>query len=438
MSFMKFSKGKAIYSVPNGIGDGSAYFNKTEGVIANVDNLPYGNSARTISCWIYPTQYQGHNHVFFSYGSNNANQRYGIACNTSGSAIDIYGHGNTTNYSYNLAINNWYHVVITFAEDYTEQCYINGVLIDTKTHDNINTIKNQAKFGRSASDSGQTDWFYGNIKNLNVYNRVLSAEEVTQLYNKQEIADGLVLNVPLTYGKDNDSIFTSKNFVYDYSTLTTSSGFDEFGYPIRYDIASECGIAYSLLPTKGLIFYAPCETDINVEIGNQFTDNGSFTTQVADDIPCLKFSSPCRQEVDTSVFVKNQVTLSAWYYYTTSGDRVTILGYGYDNVYCAFCLQETNGQFTIERASGRFETGFYFESNKWYHLSVTLDNDSIKCYVNGELVNTFTYAMNVYSGNLAIGGWVGGGYSPNGYITKCRIYNRPLTDKEIKALAKEI
>lgn len=255
MAFMKFSKGKKIYSVPNGIGDGSAYFSQTEGVIANVDNLPYGNSARTISAWIYISVHNTQdNDTFFSYGYDSANTRFGIGVNKDGGSINVWGRSNTTTYQYSFNLKQWYHAVITFAEDYTEQCYIDGVLIGTQTHANINTQKGGATVGRSANNSNINDWFYGNITDINVYNRVLSADEITTLYNKGTVADGLVLNVPLQYGKDDESLFSSKSFVYDYSIIETSSGFDEWGYPIRYDIASECGISLYQFVDSSTVF----------------------------------------------------------------------------------------------------------------------------------------------------------------------------------------
>lgn len=56
--------------------------------------------------------------------------------------------------------------------------------------------------------------FNGNITDLRVYNRVLSQDEVTKLYNQKTVKDGLVLNIPLQAGKDNDSMVSAKNFTY--------------------------------------------------------------------------------------------------------------------------------------------------------------------------------------------------------------------------------
>lgn len=219
----------------------------------------------------------------------------------------------------------------------------------------------------------------------------------------------------------------------------TSSGFNSLGKPIRYRSASQAGVNYSPIPTKGLIFYAPCETDASVKVGNQFTTSGEFATQVADDIKCLKFNVPYTQEVDTNVFVRNQVTLSALYYKKQTNTSGIILGYGVDSRYCYFALEEYYGQFYVNHAMARLGTGYNMQDDTWYHLALTLDNTTINAYVNGELVSTFTCDMNLHSGDIGLGGWAygNGSDSPNGYITKARIYNRPLTEKEIQLLYKE-
>lgn len=216
----------------------------------------------------------------------------------------------------------------------------------------------------------------------------------------------------------------------------TSTGFNGFGRAIGYRSASVAGCASAAIPTEGLVFYAPCETNTQVIVGNQFTTDGSFEAKTVQNIPCLQFSQSYRQPIDTSVFVRNRITLSAWYY-SLDSQHNAILGVGQDSVYKTFCLQESYSQFTIERASGRFETGYIMEQNRWYHLAATLNDSTIKAYVNGKEVATFNQSMDVFEGKIGLGGWIDGGYSPDGYVTACRMYNRALTAQEIQKLSGE-
>lgn len=444
--FYKFSKGKAIYSVPNGLGDGSAYFDQTEAVIANIDNLPYGNSARTISCWIYPSRYVGYNHTYFSYGTKSPNLRYGLACNSDGTAIEVYGANNTTAYSYDLPIKNWYHVVITFNNDYTEQCYVNGVLVGTQTHSNINTVKNEAKLGRTANDNTQTDWFYGNIKDLNVYNRVLSANEVTALYNKQEITSGLVLNVPLTYGKDDESMFTSKNFVYDYSIVETSSGFDEFGYPIRFRSASGAGISYATL-NKNLLLHHTF-TELNADTGQVFTiprEEPIFTTFGG--VKCCNFTSKNLivtmdfADLENAIIASQEMSLSLWVHSTANYYRQH-WGSVFGSYFCTLFFNKNEDALTWAM-NDKYRVNISYKNffNKWTHICVVAKNNVAKLYFDntfvGEITDFGTFAQKIT--DINVGGDPGGEYNSGlkGYMADLRLYGRALTDKEIQTLAKE-
>jgi hypothetical protein len=248
--FYKFSKGKALLSVPNGIGDGSAYFDGSGvyAVLSAIDNLPYGSSPRTISILFYSKDYFNTPGTLFCYGKSTQNNLYGVGILMQSSNycyVSTWGRSNTKDYKCSLSLGEWQHIVVTFDSDYQEKIYVNGQVVGSGTHSNIDTIKDTSCIGAFPYDGyyGE-EILQGNIKDLNVYNRALTQDEVTQLYNKGTVTDGLVLNVPLTYGKDDESLFSSKSFVYDYSILTTSSGFDDWGYPIRYDIASEAGISY--------------------------------------------------------------------------------------------------------------------------------------------------------------------------------------------------
>lgn len=478
MAFRKFSKGQQIYSVPNGIGDGSAYFGKTEAVLTDIDKLPYGNAARSISCWIYPTRYNGHNHVFFSYGSNSSNQRYGIACNTSGSAIDIYGHGNTTNYKYNLAINNWYHVVVTFDTDYIEKCYIDGVLIDTKTHRNINTVKNQAKCGRSASDSEQTDWFYGNITELKVYNRVITAAEVAILYgkgitddkNKKPYLKGMladestsrVLYVPLRHGKDKATMFSTKSFVYDTALWETSSGFDLMGYPFVYTSAEAAAVNFVTIPTdSSMVLYmklseyseSPEVVNTNVFSATYKGNNLSDNYVIKDNVPCLYLNTTSSIRLTrVAAQTVRQCTVSYWGKYTNSSQCIvtsSLDGTGHYSGGAEFWLvfYANGAYFTSDNDKGTIINVTMPISADWHHIAVTWDMDTnyMYLYFDGKLIGECTdqswLAPNFNVANFVLS--VNNLYRASsivygdGYYSRVRMYSRALSAREVAALAKE-
>lgn len=443
MAFMKFSKGKAIYSVPNGIGDGSAYFDGVSS-FANLSdsNLPMENSARSISLWFYKTNKQNEYTNLVRYGTEYDNYSYSVGINDSG-CIETYGCNNTLTYNNELiTLGKWYHVVITFNTDYTEQCYLNGVLVGTQTHNGINTHAEVLCLGNWYG----VEYFQGNLKDLKIYNRALTKDEVTTLYNKGAVADGLVLNVPLTYGKDNESIFTSKSFVYDYSILTTSSGFDEWGYPIRYDIASECGISYTSIPTKGLLTYVPFDGSSVTPTGEELTSNGIVTYGYDGKIPYVELSGSQIIQSDGAndwCYKGSPFAVSIWVKDVTSSSLQCAFSYGTGQKNKLFSVFVSNNKLCVQ-GSNDVNNEYHSPNNvldgsKWTNIVVNQFGTYEDFYINGVKIGTFNWVREITNtDNVFVFGYEKDHSSYySGKLSTFRYYNRPLTEKEIQQLAKE-
>jgi hypothetical protein len=203
--------GKEIRDPKLYIPDGTpAYFNGSENYAALTRNdLPLGTTPTTMSAWFYQIGGESEQNIC-GYGPSGYTNRQRFIFVSSG---HIRSQVWSNNYSYsNVTIehNKWYHVVMVY-ENATEKCYLNGELIGERSCEfDIYSSDNSFLIGMHDG----TRYFCGNITNVNVYNRALSAEEITQLYNKQEITNGRVLNVPLAKGKDDDSMFSVKSFIY--------------------------------------------------------------------------------------------------------------------------------------------------------------------------------------------------------------------------------
>ena len=136
----------------------------------------------SISCWIFPNG-----------GASQGDIKWWELDKAEGP--HLFQNRNTTNYGYDylitwsLANNQWHHIVCI--DDYTnlnKMVYINGSLYSTvsfasNTSFFISSAStcNGVRVGRgfSAHQAPQ-----GNITDFRVYNRILSASEVTALYNK--------------------------------------------------------------------------------------------------------------------------------------------------------------------------------------------------------------------------------------------------------------
>jgi hypothetical protein len=80
-----------------------------------------------------------------------------------------------------------------------------------------------------------------------------------------------------------------------------------------------------------------------------------------------------------------------------------------------------------------FVSGVVATIGTWFHVVATLNNNVMKMFINGELNMTQTLpALNV-NNNIYIGR-ESGGRALNAYIQNVRIYDRALSDEEIKIL----
>lgn len=79
------------------------------------------------------------------------------------------------------AINTWQHVVVTVNGN-TVTCYLNGVLVGTANDSGSVVAANPIGYiGRYNASWGE--YINGSVDDVRIYNRVLSASEVSQLYN---------------------------------------------------------------------------------------------------------------------------------------------------------------------------------------------------------------------------------------------------------------
>jgi len=97
--------------------------------------------------------------------------------------VDTVGGKDTLDGTTVLEFNTWYHIVATY-DGTTMKLYVNGQLDNSKDHAYggvIKTTGNPRYIGKRPSDT-ETQWL-GLIDEVRIYNRALSAEEISDLYN---------------------------------------------------------------------------------------------------------------------------------------------------------------------------------------------------------------------------------------------------------------
>ena len=145
----------------------------------------------TISAWIYPTANASTNNLrtIISWGSAAIGQGRFLGVNNTSNNLEFGSYGGNTTSSTALSLNTWYHVAATVTSGATK-LYINGSL-DTTGSNTLNSFT----YGKTHvgelyyATTNAARHFAGNIDELALFNSVLSADEITQLYNNGDPFD---------------------------------------------------------------------------------------------------------------------------------------------------------------------------------------------------------------------------------------------------------
>lgn len=173
------------------------YFDGVDNFIEISDNPVYKTKEKTISFWFYksndyiedtpgPNDVEG---LVFKAFSTNTPREYGFTIFNLSPPFGIQFHTVNNESAFNTQGPNniqpytWYNIVGTISQSEIS-LYINGQLVDKRTISGgvINT-DDPIVLGKASSSSLNTRYFNGIIDDLYIYNRVLSSDEIENLYN---------------------------------------------------------------------------------------------------------------------------------------------------------------------------------------------------------------------------------------------------------------
>jgi hypothetical protein len=154
------------------------------------------------------------------------------------------------NSSGHVSINTWYNYIVTYTKnDSTLKYYINNVVVDVKhLNFNIGFNNNPLWIGSQPSIYSSTKTFDGKIDDIGIWNRALTQQEITNLYNSQLPAQTSLCLPTIT------------------TSSPTSVGVDTV--VIGGDISNDGG---SSIVLRGVCY----STSPNPNMGNQRTEDGS-------------------------------------------------------------------------------------------------------------------------------------------------------------------
>ncbi len=298
--------------------------------------------------------------------------------------------GNSLHSTASIPNNTWTHIACVYNGS-TIQVYINGQSSGSvNSTGSISTSTDALRIGHSKGTSNASNYFNGDIDDVRIYNRSLSATEIAALYNvgAQRV---IVANKTglVGYWSFNEGTSTTAG---DFSgsvnngTLTGSNG----------------------LPTW-----------VNGKLGK------ALNFDKVDDYVSLT-SDP----VGTNI-----ITACMWMYPIDSGEG----SYGrlFDNGSFVVHLRLSGAMTVVSGGGVGFTSGNnIFSYNAWNHICVTRQsNGSSVVYVNGQ-VKASGASGTPASGtsNLIIGNMANASRTFNGYIDEVRIYQKILDQNELTSL----
>lgn len=379
----------------------SAFFNGvTSGI--RIDDSSFISEAGpyTLSVWIYP--------LMCSYGERILSKRgttcrFDLLIGYNDYIIEFYdGIYSTGILTGKSMLNRWMNIVVVADGISTISWYIDGVL--STSHNDRNIVSSDADIGIGCFGSG-TSKFNGFIDDVRIYNRAITSNEVTKLYN---------------LGTPKKETVAYRFAETHYENLPTN------GLVLHYkmDENNWNGTAGEVIDSSGNGFNG-------TSYGGVFTNPGKINRGAALNGTSGRLQSGSYDAGD----VTNNFMAFLW-----------IKMYG-SNLSRLLCKRYSTTQYDFYTENGA-QLNFYngaiargfitdnFSDNKWHHIGFGVTNSILIFYKDGVIYDT-SEVVEITSKDemLGIGSFPYAALSPfNGLIDDVRIYNRVLSSNEISQI----
>lgn len=382
------------------VGQALSFDGLNAGVYTSKPN--FTSAGMTISMWIKPNSSFGTNDNFIGVWDN-AGWLFRTGFDVP-QRIEFYDGATSyeTSSSY-LTSGVWQYVTVTQDTSGVYRIYYNGTVVYTSSTGmpvpNAGSNVNMS-IGRLPAANAYS--FPGSIDEVRIYNRALSASEVSKLYNL------------------NATKFNGAQQVTGTSLDSGLVGYWSFNGP---DISGTTAYDRSGQGNNGTLTNGP--TQAIGKVGQALNFDG-----VDDYVVVGSLSNP------PSI---NAITMSSWIYWKSSTESYnTILeNYGGSSGYGILLRSDQKIASYFNNSGGYIDGGgSSVPFNTWTHIVSTYDGANVKIYINGVLDQTLGWVGSFSNNtNLRIGhDQFGAGRYFNGAIDDVRIYNRALSASEVKLL----
>lgn len=390
-----------------------------QGLTANDNVLPLGNSPRTLSFWLYLISLPspGNTAPLFQYGNAPDDQMMqAYLQNVSGQMyVDVYISGNNViAYPYNVPVDQWFQLTVEINSSQTVFLCVNGVTGDSQTISTLNTASGGAAFfiGYSCCNND----IYGGLADFRVYNSFLSQAQL--MTNFLAVYTNTTVLPQLLDLKMQDDINASPAYSYSNwpATLVDSSSLAStnivYSDPTPHDgsawVPGPGGITNSTLHFHGVFpSYIETHDDTDFAFTNQ---NYSINFWTRPQTASGTFMSCGINNQSGWAILENGIYDA--YFYTYSNGTSSAIG---------------GGNLSVQNSS-------------WNDICITVSNGTnVSAYWNGGLAYSGTVNLPLSSGTNTL--WIGqqnlGGGSENnldGDIWEPQIWNTALSPNDVSKL----
>jgi len=358
-----------------------------------------GTTARSISVWVTNTETSGSEDIV-NYGTNSTGANWVWRYDTTNKKIGLYVANGYREWALDLSDGNFHHLVITFPSGQSTNDLIlyhnNSVISASSTSDRAINTGTTYNFRIGQEESTDLAEWTGKIDELGVWNRVLSASEVSDLYN-------------------------NGNGYNPYDTFSFQDLYDDQVYYWKFDgnavetITSSTATITGASGTTGLI-------------GSAYEYDGTGTTYIQD--------TSLSSDIFTGDFSAN-----FWVYRTSTDTYRRMVTYYISGTKYFQFVQDSSDDITfLTRANESTERGMQgqndFVLNEWEMITATYNNstNTITLYRNGfDVSDSSTSGYGIGTNTGATFGIRNDNSSSKytGKIDEVGIWNRVLTQQEI-------
>lgn len=326
----------------------------------------------------------------------------------------------------------WHHIAMSITST-ESKLYCDGTLISTAS--GVNTSTSSHAYIGWDNDGDNAAASYSRFR---IYNRILSASEIQSLAFEHNPTKSLFIPLQTAYGTPKAG---QKGIIVRSSQVV--------GHAL-YSKSAEA------MPTEGLVFYLPCDSDsyTTAQTGQTLSKSGTVTATTVNGIPCLEIKSGSYLSGTLDGFSGDvSMALSFWFKRLDSNSSAYVTaGKGNYNLTNGNEIWGSVESDHIETACGSAgsdarRAGIYNAAigTGWHHGYFSYDATSkkFKTVLDGHTENAGYSAERSYNFSSGLTLCINSlaratsAVKGNANYSQIRIFNRALSDAEIKTLAGE-